>query len=215
MCYAYKPHRSNDFAYAKDFVYVIVAGSEVRRMRWDLIPRGFMRQEGLNREEALKAKDSRKKDSRGFSSYNARIETVDSLWAFRDAWREGKRGLIPAEAWKERPNMDDAPRAFKGREYEIALEQPHYMAALFDVWRSRDGEVVESCTVITGPSDKVPAIRDIWHERMPILLAKEAARAWIDPATSPEAAKALLLEAAIPPLAVREILPEARQEELL
>lgn len=215
MCYAYKPHRSETFAYAKDTVDVIVAGSEVRRMRWDLIPRGFMRQERLSRDEALKAKDSRKKDSRGFSSYNARIETVDSLWTFRDAWREGKRGLIPAEAWKERPNMDDAPREFKGREYEIALERPHYLAALFDVWQSRDGEALESCTVITGPSDRVPAIRDIWHERMPILLSGEAARAWIDPATSPEAAMTLLREAAAPSLSVQEILPEARQEELL
>jgi putative SOS response-associated peptidase YedK len=239
MCYAYKPvksasgryyaHTATDinrmlregsiretvdgFVYAKDTVAVITGEAAVRPMRWDLIPRGFMRQERLDLKEAVRAKDSRRKDSKGFSSYNARIETVETLWAFRDAWREGKRALMPVAAWRERPNMDEAPREFKGREYEVALAEPRYLAAIYDTWQGRDGKL-ESCTVLTGPSDAIPPLRDIWHERTPLTLSEAEAQVWLDPATTPEQAMALLKAIPPPPLTVTEIVPEVRQEEL-
>ena len=93
MCYAYKPVRlpsggismkttveirrllqegviresENGYYYPKATVEVITANLIVKPMRWDLIPRGFQQQQHLSLPEALKAKDSRAKDSKGFS----------------------------------------------------------------------------------------------------------------------------------------------------
>ncbi len=183
------------------------ADTAVRPMRLDLIPRSFMQQQPLNLPEALKAKDSRAIDSKGFSSYNARIETVQSLWAFKSAWKDGNRGIMPVASWRERPNMDGAPAAFRGREYEVSPkpEQAHFLAALYDTWTSREGDALDSCTVITGPSDAIPALQAIWHERTPIVLDAQAAKAWIDPATTPDQAMAILRGAPVLELTVHEI----------
>jgi putative SOS response-associated peptidase YedK len=37
----------------------------------------------------------------GFSSINARVETVDTTLAFRDAWKKGQRCLIIADGFFE------------------------------------------------------------------------------------------------------------------
>jgi putative SOS response-associated peptidase YedK len=192
-----------EFYFAKDTVPVIIAGGAVVPMRWDLIPSGFLRGESATATEAVRKKNSRALNpatgkSWGFSSYNARMETVRSLWAFKDAWSAGRRGIMPVEAFKERPNMEGAPAEFTGREYEISLDRPYFLAALYDTWTSRDGERLDSCTVVTGPSDNVPAVRAIWHERVPILLSEESCAAWLDPKTTPEAAWALLRSALSP-----------------
>jgi putative SOS response-associated peptidase YedK len=231
VCYAYKPvftasgtyemHRLDDihrmmregkvketregFFFAKDTVPVIIGNGEVRPMRWDLIPAEFMWREKPGLPEVIKAKNSRAKGSQGFSSYNARIETVQSLWAFKEPWKSGKRGVMPVAAWRERPNMDGAPAEFRGREYEVTVEPFHFLAALYDTWEGREGERLDSCTVITGPSDGIPALRGIWHERAPIVLSEATAEAWLDPGTSPDAAYALLRGAPVPDMTIREI----------
>jgi len=222
-----KIKETNDgFHYARDMVPVITPSGEVLPMRWDLIPAGFLHQESLSLdpgpEEAIRRKNSRAINpatgkSWGFSSYNARMETVRSLWAFKGAWNAGRRGAIAVEAFKERPNMDGAPPESKGREYEVSVEQGHFLAALFDTWVAKDGRTLDSCTVITGPSDDVPAVRAIWHERVPLLLDEAACQAWLDPATSPEAAWDILRKAPTPSLFVRDITkppPENPQESL-
>ena len=146
MCYAFKPgtlpgiripntNTSDGFHYAKDDVPVLLAGGEARLMRWDLIPRGFLYSESLTLAEAIRKKNSRAVNPKtgktwGFSSYNARIETVETLWTFKEAWRDRNRGAIPIEAFRERPDMDGMPEEFKGREYEIRLDQTYFLAAL-------------------------------------------------------------------------------------
>jgi putative SOS response-associated peptidase YedK len=226
MCYAYKPaslpgirvaggaaETADGFYYAKDTVPVLLPGDDVRLMRWDLVPRRFLSREKPTLAEAIRKKNSRAVNPEtgktwGFSSYNARLETLEKLWTFKEAWRDGNRGVIPVEAFRERPNMDGAPEESKGREYEVRLDAPHFLAVLFDAWKSRDGETLESCTVITGPSDDIPALQSIWHERVPILLSAEACEIWLDPATSPRTALALLWDAPVPRLTVQEV-PQA------
>jgi putative SOS response-associated peptidase YedK len=216
MCYACKPVAlpgillDEGFRFAKDDVPVLLEDGELRLMRWDLIPRSFLRLENVSIAEAIQKKNSRAVNpatgkSWGFSSYNARIETVETLWAFKEAWREGARGVIPIRAFRERPNMEGAPEESKGREYEISLDGTYFLAALYDTWTAKSGESLESCTVITGPSDDIPALQGIWHERVPILLSEEARDAWLDPATTPKAALALLRAAPVPALTVTEV----------
>ena len=242
MCYAYKPVRlpsgrltkmfdkevrrllrdgiiketSDGFYYPKATVEVMTAGGEVKPMRWDLIPSGFLRQYGFTLPEVIRKKNSRAKNpdtgrNWGFDTYNSRIETVSSLWSFKDAWKTGKRGLVPVEAWRERPNMDGAPNEFTGREYEVSLDSPHFLAALFDTWKSKDGETLDSCTIITGPSDEIPALQGIYHERTPIVLDDQTAEAWIDPTTTPEMAMAMLKGAPVPELKITEITKPKKQ----
>lgn len=196
------------FIYAKDTVGITVVRNgnlEAKAMRWDLIPSAFMQREGLTLPEVIKAKNSRAKGSKGFSSYNARIETVQSLWAFKPSWKAGRRGIIPVDTWKERPNMDGAPPEFKGREYEVSVEQPHFLAALYDTWVGRDGTSLDSCTVITGPSDDIPPLQGIYHERTPILLNEDTAKVWLDPATTLDIAYEILKGAPVPAMIVTEI----------
>ncbi len=218
MCYAYKSgNLPGILHYAKDRVRVLLAGGEARPMRWDLIPRGYLQAEKLTVAEAIGKKNSRAINpatgkSWGFSSYNARIETVEKLWTFKEAWQDCNRGVIDVMAFHERPNMDGAPEESKGREYEITLDRTYYLAALFDTWKSKDGETLESCTVITGPSDNIPTLHNIWHERTPILLSEEDAKLWVDPATTPKAAMALLRAAVAPNMTAKEV-PRATKVE--
>ena len=109
--------------------------------------------------------------------------------------------------------MDGAPEESKGREYEVTLDQTYFLAALYDTWTSKDGESLESCTVITGPSDDIPELQGIYHERVPILLTAEDRKAWLDPATPPKAAMALLRAEAVPPMSVREIPKKPKVEK--
>jgi len=51
-------------------------------------------------------------------------------------------------------------------------------ASLWDTWRNPAGETVNSCTIITtAPNELMKAI----HDRMPVILPKEAHAAWLSP----------------------------------
>ncbi len=105
--------KPDGYHYAKDTVGAMVfreSAFQTIPMRWDLIPRNYLAGEkDLSLEEIIKKKNSRAKNPAtmkpwGFSSFNARAETISKLFSFKDSWREGKRCLMPVEAFKERPN---------------------------------------------------------------------------------------------------------------
>lgn len=207
----------NGFYYPKSNVEVIrmgAAGREVKAMRWDLIPWNFLAPDRpATVAEAVKRKNSRAKNPTtgkawGYDAYNARLETVLTRNAFKLPFKKGKRCVMPVSAWRERPNMEGAPKEFTGREYEIRLDiaDKFFLAGIFDTYTALDGETLDSCTVITGPSDEIPALQGIYHERTPIVLTKEAAEVWLDPGLTPEAAYAFLRGVTAPVLRIEEIL---------
>lgn len=207
------PTRSG-YHYPKDTVAVILRGGEVRPMRWDLIPRNFLAPLKLTLPEVVKKKSSRAKNPEtgrawGYDAYNARLETVVGRPAFRAAWSEGRRAIIAANSWRERPNMDGAPPEFKGKEYQVFLPEPMFFAALWDTYQAVDGAAIESCTIITGPSDEIPELQGIYHERTPIVLGEEAAEIWLNPEVSPGAAYHLLKGVESPVLRVEEVAKDA------
>lgn len=225
MCYAYKPVYGIDgtlyriphgdfqrqvrdgrivpgadgYHYAKDRVWVLVRGGpgiETRPMRWDLLPRDFLKGENATPEEAEKKKNSRARNpatgkSWGFNSFNARLETVDGLWSFRKPWREGLRCAVPALAFKERPNMEDAPVEFRGREYELVLGEMHYLAGIHDSWAAPAGGRIDSFSIITMSSRGHSLLESIWHERIPVLLKESQVEQWLDAKTTPEQASGI------------------------
>jgi putative SOS response-associated peptidase YedK len=118
--------------------------------------------------------------------FNARVETVDTSGAFKDAFKS-KRCLIPADGFYEWTiNPDDG----KKDPWHIHLpdHQPFSFAGL---WAHNDKLEVTSCTIITGPAT-APMTK--LHDRQPYILDPEVYNAWLDPETPPADAKQLLHE---------------------
>jgi putative SOS response-associated peptidase YedK len=134
-------------------------GQKVRRfttMRWGLIPSW--------------AKDV----SIGNRTLNARSETVITTPAFRDSILT-KRCLIPADGFYEWRRMGSAKQPYC---FEVGEGEVFAFAGLWDHWRSPDGQIVESCTVLTTHPNSLVA--DI-HDRMPVIVAPDKYETWLDP----------------------------------
>ena len=117
---------------------------------------------------------------------NARAETVAEASAFRDAflahrclivadgfyeWRQEETGRKPV--WITRPSR--GPFAFAG---------------LWAAARRGDGSSVHSCAIVTCPPGEVVAPI---HDRMPVILDRDAEAGWLDSDASPEEHQALLV----------------------
>jgi putative SOS response-associated peptidase YedK len=125
-----------------------------------------------------------------FPTMNARIETLETAPAFRDAWKKGQRCIVPAEAFYEWQLIPDAPR----QPWFISLANNDVMpfAGLWDRSVKADRTVVESCTIITLPANDFMAKIDLEKQRMPAILRREDVEMWLT--GTPEQAKALLLQ---------------------
>ena len=65
------------------------------------------------------------------------------------------------------------------RPFRIVMRsgEPFAMAGLWETWRDPQGNVVPSCTIITtASSDYLAPI----HNRMPVILPREAEEPWLD-----------------------------------
>jgi putative SOS response-associated peptidase YedK len=114
----------------------------------------------------------------GYSTINARAETVASKPAFRDAFKR-RRCLIPADGfyeWQEKPGS-------KGKQpWFIVLRNrlPMALAGLWERWRSPEGDEVESCAIIVTAAN---ALMEPIHDRMPVILPPAHWNAWLAAST--------------------------------
>jgi putative SOS response-associated peptidase YedK len=111
---------------------------------------------------------------------NARVETVDSRRAYRDAFR-ARRCLVLADGFYEWQSFD---RKLPKTPHWISLAsgEPFAMAGLWERWQDPDepeSEALLTCTIVTAAANR--AVQMI-HPRMPVILPHEQALAWIDPA---------------------------------
>lgn len=122
---------------------------------------------------------ARERKGFGASLANARSETIADKPVFRTAWRRRQRCLIPASGFYE---WEKAGRSRLPWLFQRADGQPFCFAGLWDAWIDPlDAAVVESCTLLTTtPNSLLARI----HDRMPVMLDYEAARAWLDPDTT-------------------------------
>lgn len=111
-------------------------------------------------------------------SFNARSEeaAVKPMW--RDALRRS-RCLIPATSWMEWQKAH-------GVKIPHQLQRPDghgfMFAGLWSLWRPRpEAQSAATCVILTTAA--AAGIADV-HERMPVVLAPAAWRAWLDPATA-------------------------------
>jgi len=134
------------------------AGREVALLHWGLVP-GW----------------AKERTAFGPKLANARAESLAEKPVFRDAFRR-RRCVLPASGfyeWEARGKVR-LPWLFRRRD-----GQPLLLAGLWDGWRTPDGGVLESCTIVTtGPNELVRPI----HDRMPAILALEQCDQWLDSA---------------------------------
>jgi putative SOS response-associated peptidase YedK len=109
----------------------------------------------------------------GYRLINARAETVAEKSTFRGAFQK-RRCLILADGFYEwrRNGKQKTPMfiALKSRE-------PFAFAGLWEFWNSPSGEAIHSCTIITTIPN---ALMETIHDRMPVILPREAEPVWLD-----------------------------------
>lgn len=113
---------------------------------------------------------------------NARIESVARSPAFRDAFR-ARRCLVVIDGFYEWKKTDAGDR----RPHHVRREdrRPFAIAGVWESWRSPDGELLESCAVVT--TEAKGSVAEL-HDRMPIVVPPNAWDAWLGGSTD-EAAR--------------------------
>ena len=144
-----------NIAPSQDVLVVTDDGERKAEMlRWGLIPWGTKDPKG------------------GRKPINARAESVVESWQFSWAMKK-RRCLVVADSfyeWKIGPTR--VP-------YRIGLESRELFAfaGLWERWRAPDGEIVRTCCIVTtAPNTLMAPI----HNRMPVMLTKDAEVVWLD-----------------------------------
>lgn len=115
----------------------------------------------------------------GYSTINARAETVAQKPAFREAFSH-RRCLVPADGfyeWQARAGAKIKQPWF------VCLKDrlPMALAGLWERWQSPEGDLVESATIIVTRAN---ALMQPIHERMPVILPAGDWDRWLDPTLS-------------------------------
>jgi putative SOS response-associated peptidase YedK len=111
----------------------------------------------------------------GSRMINARAETVATSPAFRDSFRR-RRCIVPADAFYEWQRL-------AGRRQPYAIRrrdgQPLAFAGLWSSWRVPElPEPLRTFTIITTTPNELMAEL---HDRMPVILPRDAWSLWLDP----------------------------------
>lgn len=120
---------------------------ELAIMRWGLVP--FWSRDG----------------KAGYSTINARAETLTTSPAYREAVKRRRR-LVPVEFFFKWQKLDAKTK----QTYAIALKNGDLFAfaGLWETWRNEaNGRVLESYTIITTDANE---LMEPFHDRMPAIL---------------------------------------------
>jgi putative SOS response-associated peptidase YedK len=110
----------------------------------------------------------------GYKRINARSESAARRPSFNEPLRL-RRCLIPADGFYEwkREGKRKLPFCFT-----LAGESVFAFAGIWDRWKSPQGQIIESCSILTTGANEL--IEDI-HDRMPVILAPDAYGLWLAP----------------------------------
>ncbi|HET9103237.1 MAG TPA: SOS response-associated peptidase [Solirubrobacteraceae bacterium] len=113
----------------------------------------------------------------GLKMINARVETVSEKPAYRQAFQR-YRCLIVADGFYEWQRVEGGPK----QPFHITRDDGGLFAfaGLWSIWHAPDGGRLRTCTIITRPANEAVAAL---HDRMPVILAPEAERPWLDTST--------------------------------
>jgi putative SOS response-associated peptidase YedK len=110
----------------------------------------------------------------GYKMINARAETLEN----KPMWKKlfaNKRCIIPATGFYEwdKKGKEKVPYYFKLNDREL-----FGFAGLWDTWKSEEGELVNTFTIITTVANS--DVKKI-HDRMPVILDKNDEDEWLNP----------------------------------
>lgn len=133
---------------------------------------------------------ARGEPAKGFSMHNARAETVAGSGAFRVPWQRRQRCLVPATGFYEWHQDERGKFPFFIRDVD---EAGLVLGGLWDRSVRDDGQVIESCTILTLPANELMA--DVHNTgnhpgRMPLILPRADWQDWLT--VSPDAARELV-----------------------
>jgi putative SOS response-associated peptidase YedK len=109
----------------------------------------------------------------GYSMINARAESLDGKKSFSKPFRS-QRCIIPANGFYEWQKTSGGKIP-----HFITLKSSELMnfAGLYEHWKSPDGEIINSYTIITTEANKPMAQL---HDRMPAMLLDDELKIWLD-----------------------------------
>jgi len=140
-----------------------------KSMRWGFIP-NWSKNEKMSR-----------------NTFNARDDRVaeSAIWRYSLG---RKRGIVLANGffeWKKTGGFKQ-PMYITPKEDEI-----FQFAALYDSWINTRGEKIDSCAIVTTPSN---AFMSSIHDRMPMILDSQSLPIWLEPTiTDPDRLRSLLI----------------------
>jgi putative SOS response-associated peptidase YedK len=138
-------------------------GREIKLMRWGLIP--FWSEDGKTK----------------FATFNARSDNVAKSPLYREPFKK-RRCIIPANGFFEWKTKEE-PYWFTPKDDFFSF------CGLWDSWKNPNGEVVESCTMITtDANDMVAKV----HKRMPCAVTDNMIGAWLSEKTPHEELQSFL-----------------------
>lgn len=144
-------------------------------VKWGLIPFWV--------KDSAAAEEIRRK------TFNARAETLLEKPSFRGSVKS-KRCLVLCRGfyeWQQR-NGDKIPHYIY-----LRGEPPIALAGLYEDWTDREtGEVLKTCTIITTAANPMMEKIHNTKKRMPVILAGDSEKSWIDPNLGAEKALASL-----------------------
>ena len=111
---------------------------------------------------------------------NARLDSIATKPAYREAWQR-RRCLIPASGfyeWSEPQGGRKRPHFIRPADEPLLA-----LAGLWERWRTPAGEKLETCVIVT--TDAITQLTPI-HDRMPLLIPRDAHALWLDPKSSLE-----------------------------
>jgi putative SOS response-associated peptidase YedK len=110
----------------------------------------------------------------GVKHINARSETVADRLAFRYPFRK-RRCLLPADGFYEWAAAGRRKQPFL---FTVDDSSLFGFAGLWEHWEGKDGELIESCTILTTEANEL--VRPV-HDRMPVILHPKDYPEWLDP----------------------------------
>jgi putative SOS response-associated peptidase YedK len=142
-------------------------GNGLAMMRWGLVPSW-----------------SKEGPASGYSTINARAETVADKPAYRAAFRD-RRCLVPADGFYEWKKIGREKQPYR---FTMTDGSPFVFAGLWERWREpAGGDLLSFTIIVTSANDLVANV----HDRMPVILDADAASTWLG-GGSREAMQALL-----------------------
>lgn len=115
--------------------------------------------------------------SQRYAMFNARSETMATSRAYARAF-ERQRCVFPLSGWIEWRKQAGGKLPYQIR---AARMEGLLVAGLWDIWR-KGSSPLESCAMVTTAAHE----RLAWvHPRMPVVLDRETADHWLDPAAPP------------------------------